>query len=127
MKSRDLIAAIEACYRVESDFRTWLSGVHDAVGALLDHGMGTLTYRYDLLSPCMTVHETLQNNAPMDVEGVQREISRIPSAILRDVWRAVPCGSSGEIEQFESHDSAEKQGFAAIFDRYYTPVGVRDS
>ena len=83
----------------------------------------------------MTVHETLQHNAPMDVAGVYREISHIPSDILRRVWRAVPCGSSGEIEAYEGHappenqpeQQTEKQGFAAIFDRYYKPVGVRDS
>ncbi len=118
MNSRDLIAAIEACYDVERSFVSWLEGVHSAFAPIVDHGLGTCAYRYDLLGPSLTAYEMVEKGCVVDVAGMTRALSTVSADYVAQSWKTLQSGTSSEVPGFDDQ---------YLVKAFFRPAGVGDS
>lgn len=116
MKSKDLIAVIESCYRADVDTASWIRNLHESLVPILDHGMGTLSYRYDLHSEYLTVHETVERNALVGVQVLLDQVRTVTSEYISK-WRVLPAGTTSEVPGFDEQN---------IVKEFFRPAGVAD-
>jgi DNA-binding CsgD family transcriptional regulator len=117
MKGSDLISAFEACYEVDRDCTAWLEGVHTAVSSLLDRGLGTLAYRYDLLSRRLRIYETVEQRPAVDVAAMKDALTTVPVEYIAQSYRALTCAMASEVPGYDDLDSVK---------RFFRPAGVED-
>lgn len=116
----DVIAAVEACYRMDGDcldVLAWLTRVHDALSPMLDRGLGTCAYRYDLFGRHLRVHETVERNPAVDVAAMKTSLATVSVDYIAQSYKTLTCAMASEVPGFDDLPSVKY---------FFRPAGVND-
>jgi DNA-binding CsgD family transcriptional regulator len=113
----DLVAILEAAYRVDSS--TWLTDVMDAAAPSYDRGRGMCAFFYDASKPgVLSVGDVVERgcSAPVTASGMGRSIlSSVDASFVNSTYRSKICATASEEPVFQGFPSA-----------YLRPFGIGD-
>jgi DNA-binding CsgD family transcriptional regulator len=119
VKRGDLVAVIEAAYRVDAPEGEWLAGLLDASRSSLEDGMGSLAFFYDAQRYPVRLWGAIERDVSTDVAaGAAATIAGLSEDYLDHVARRLYVGTGSEVPGFDSERTVETE---------MRPRGVRDA
>lgn len=119
----DLVAIIEAAYRVAASEGEWLANVVVVARPALDHGLGVVGFFYDLSNP-----NRIRTWSPVVVGALAGTVSIIdalseivPPALGARLFRSAPSSAT-----LSDRLGADELGFGEILRASLSPIGVED-
>jgi DNA-binding CsgD family transcriptional regulator len=108
----DLIGVVEAAYHIEQSATAWLRGILGAARALIDDGLGVISYTYDASNPAALRLGTFVFEGISDemAARVARVIRQTDGDYVRKSFLSLPCGTSGDVPGWGQQSGVEQVG-----------------
>lgn len=109
----DIVALLEACYRIEQTEQGWLEGCAEAARPFIDRGLGHIAVTYELARSGEETFPARVIAGPAEFERKAPHILKmIPLELVR-AWKRRTLGcASGEPSQHAFRDEDRRPGFA---------------
>ena len=109
----DIVALLEACYRIEQTEQGWLEGCAEAARPFIDRGLGHIAVTYELARSGEETFPARVIAGPAEFERKAPHILKmIPLELVR-AWKRRTLGcASGERSQHAFRDEDRRPGFA---------------
>ncbi|HEX4515410.1 MAG TPA: hypothetical protein VH054_17810, partial [Polyangiaceae bacterium] len=116
---RDLLAIVEAAYRVEQPEAEWISGIAEAFERHYPDAVGVSAYAYEITSAGRIVTRSLvwRGSDALKTEDVGAILSAVPPEYVAAAWAKRPAGYASEAAGFEDLEAMRT---------YFQPRGIHD-
>ena len=96
-KAWDIVALVEACYRVEQSEQAWLEGCAQAARPFMDRGLGYIAVTYDLTCSGEELFPARVLAGPAEFEGNAPDLLKLVPMELLLEWRRRTIGFASEV------------------------------
>jgi DNA-binding CsgD family transcriptional regulator len=107
----DVLDVVDACYRMDLDEETWLRGLLEVVGPLIDQGMFNGAYLFDASDPAGLKMLRAHFSAGVDMAQLGAFLGGVPYEYVRKSWLRSQFGYAASIPGF---DGLIAEGLAAF-------------
>lgn len=116
---RDLLAIVEAAYRVEQPEAEWIGGIAEAFERHYPDAVGVSAYAYEITSAGRIVTRSLvwRGSDALKTEDVGAILSAVPPEYVAAAWAKRPAGYASEAAGFEDLEAMRT---------YFQPRGIHD-
>jgi len=108
----DIVALVEACYRVELSEQSWLEGCAEAARPFMDRGLGYIAVTYDLARSGEEIFPARVLAGPAEFQGNAPDLLRVVPMDLLLEWRRLTIGFASEVtSQRGIQEEARRRGY----------------